>query len=153
MQILNYFLLICFINLCNSFTKQINKKYCPNFISRQCSYKLNMGCDYYIDKDLCIYDFNNEILSRINLEKIKAYFWFFSVLDQDDDGYDIEHAEYIEKTLEPSMEPIAIYSNNTFIKLSFENKYKEMIEDELNIFNKTLNDVNKIIKIENRYKR
>jgi hypothetical protein len=51
------------------------------------------------------------------------------------------------------MKPIVIYSNNTFNKLSFENKYKKIIETEIEIFNKTLNDVYKIIKIENRYER
>ena len=51
------------------------------------------------------------------------------------------------------MKPIIIYSNNTFNKSSFENKYKKIIEDKLDLLNKTLNDVNKIIKIENRYER
>jgi hypothetical protein len=51
------------------------------------------------------------------------------------------------------MKPIVIYSNITFNKLSFENKYKKIIENEINVFNKTLNDVNKVIKIENRYER
>ena len=51
------------------------------------------------------------------------------------------------------MKPIVIYSNNTFNKISSENKYKKIIEDDLKFFNKTLNDVNKIIKIENRYER
>lgn len=46
-----------------------------------------------------------------------------------------------------------LYNNNTFNKLSFENKYKKIIEYELNSYNKTLNDVNKIIKKENRYER
>lgn len=41
------------------------------------------------------------------------------------------------------MKPIVIYSNNTFNKLSFENKYKEMVDIDIKRFNKTLNDVNK----------
>jgi len=48
---------------------------------------------------------------------------------------------------------IVIYSNNTFNKLSFENKYKKIIEDEIKIFNKTLNDVKQILKIEDIYER
>jgi hypothetical protein len=112
-----------------------------------------MGCDYYIDKDLQIYYYDDGEVSYINLEREKSYYWFISTLDEDEDGYDDEFAEYIKQTLEPSMKPIVIYSNNTFHKLSFENKYKQMIECDINRFNKTLNDVEKIIKVENRYQR
>jgi hypothetical protein len=58
MQILNSFLFICFLYLCNSFTL-INKKYSHNM------YKLNMGCDYYVDKDLHIYDHHDIVFSYI----------------------------------------------------------------------------------------
>jgi len=152
MQILNYFLFVCFVNLCNSFTL-INKQITPNFFSRYCRNKLNMGCDYYIDKDLHIYDYNDIEISHINIEHERGYYWFISTLDEDDDVYDAELVEYKKQILEPSMKPIVIYSNNTFNKLSFENKYKKIIDTELKIFNKTLNDVYKIIKIENRYQR
>ena len=152
MQIFNYFLFVCFINLCNSFTL-INKQIRPNFLSRDYRNKLNMGCDYYIDKNLHIYDYNDKEISSINVEHERGYYWFMSVLDEDEDGYDVELAQYIKDTLTPSMKPIVIYSNNTFNKLSFENKYKKIIEDEIKICNKTLNDVKKILKIEDRYER
>jgi hypothetical protein len=152
MQIFNYFLLICFINLSNSFIS-INKKYFTNFHLQNYKNKLNMGCDYYIDKNLYIYDYNNIILSYINLEHERGYYWFYSLLDEDEDGYDKELTSYIKDTLEPSMKPIVIYSNNNFNKLSFQNKYKKLIENDLELVNKTLNDVNKIIKIEKRYER
>jgi hypothetical protein len=112
-----------------------------------------MGCDYYIDKDLHIYDYNDNEISYINLEHERGYYWFSSLFDEDEDGYDAELAKYIETRLEPSMKPIVIYSNNTFHKLSFENKYKKMIEDDIKYFNKTLADVKQILKIENRYER
>ena len=150
MQILNYFLFICFINVCNSFTL-INTKYFPTFLSRDCRHKLNMGCDYYIDKNLELYDYNDTMFSYINLEHERGYYWFSSLLDEDEDGYDTELAQYIKHILEPNMKPIVIYSNNTFNKLSSENKYKKIIEDDLTFFNMTLNDVSKIIKKENRY--
>ena len=150
MYIYNYVLFGWFINLCNSFIlihNQIN----PNFISRYRN-KLNMGCDYYIDKDLHIYDYNNKEISYINVEHERGY-WSISSLDEDEDGYEEEIIQYKNQYLEPSMNPIVIYSNNTFNKLSFENKYKKIIETEIEIFNKTLNDVYKIIKIENRHER
>ena len=152
MTTLNYFLLFCFINLYNSFTL-INIKYYPNFLSQYSKHKLNMGCDYYIDKDLDIYNHNGIIISYINLQHERGYYSFISALDEDEDGYDTEFLQYKEDILKPSMEPIIIYSNNSFNKLSFETKYKKIIENELNLFNKTLNDVSKIIKTENRYKR
>ena len=111
-----------------------------------------MGCDYYVDKDLDMYD-NDIIFSSINLEHKKGYYLFIHLLDKDEEGYDEEFSEYIEEILEPNMKPIVIYSNNTFNKLSFENKYKKIIEDELNVFNKTWNDLSKIIKKEHRYKK
>ena len=107
MQIFNYFLFVCFINLCNSFVKKIT----PNFLSRYCKCKLNMGCDYYIDKNLHIYDYNDNEITHINVEHERGYYWFVSLLDEDEDGYDKEYAEYIKDQLTPSMKPIIIYSN------------------------------------------
>ena len=146
---ISVFLLISFITLCKPFILAY-KKYSPNFISQ---HKLNMGCDYYIDKDLELYDNNNNIFSHINLKHERGYYWFVSVLDEDEDGYHDEYALYIKQRLEPSMKPIVIYSNNSFNKLSFEHKYKEIIDNELKCLNKTWNHVNNIIKIENRYER
>ena len=149
MQFFNYFLFVCFMKLCNSFTL-LNKQLRPTFIR---PVSINMGCDYYIDKDLHIYDYNDKFLSSINLEHERGYYWFISLFDEDEEGYDKELAEYIENKLEPSMKPVVIYSNNTFNKLSSENKYKKIVEDEIKLYNKTWNDVSKILKIENRYKR
>ena len=152
MNVLNYFLLFCFINLCNSFTVLNNKIY-NTFLSQRYKHKINMGCDYYIDKDLYIYYYNDKIFSTINLEHERGYYWFMSILDEDEEGYDTELSQYIKHKLEPSMKPITIYENTTFNKVSFENKYKKIIENELIIRNKTWVDVNKILKIENRYER
>ena len=145
MQILKY-LLFFFINLCNSFS--LNKKNTAIFISRH-NLKLNMGCDYYIDKSLYIYDYQDIILSYINLEKTRGYYWYC----KDEDELDYDYAAYIKEILEPSMEPIIIYINKSFTKLSFEKKYEKQIEYELKICNKTWDDVNKIIKKEERYER
>jgi hypothetical protein len=110
-----------------------------------------MSCDYYIDKNLDVYDYNDTIITIINLEHEKGYYWFMSVLDEDEDGYDSTIMEYKKDKLTPNMKPIIIYSNKAFNKLSFENKYKKIIEDDIKRFNKTLIDINKIIKTENRY--
>ena len=152
MYIQNYLLFFFFINLCNSFSL-INNKNNHKFFSNNFRYKINMGCDYYIDKDLCIYDNDDEMLSYITLEHERGYYWFCSLLDEDEEGYDVELSQYIKNKLEPNMKPIMIYNNNTFHKLLFENKYKKIIENELRILNKTWNNVNKIMKIENRYER
>jgi len=93
------------------------------------------------------------MFSWINLEHEKGYYWFSAAADEDEEGYDTEYTEYIKRKLQPSMKPIVIYSNNTFNKLSFENKYKKTVENELKIVRKTWNDVNKIIKIEDRHER
>lgn len=147
MKILKYLLLFFFINLCNSFSLS-RKKNGDIFISRQ-KLKLNMGCDYYIDKSLYIYDYQDTTLSYINLEKNRGYYWYCK--DEDEPDYDFD--TYRKEILEPSMEPILIYTNNTFTKLSFEKKYEKLIEDELRTINKSWENVNKIIKKEERYER
>ena len=148
---LNYLSFICLIKLCNSFTlfKQLN----PIIYSRQCIYKLNMGCDYYIDKNLNIYDYNNNLLSFINLKHNRGYISYYSIFDEDEDEYNNDILENIKRQLEPDMKPIEIYSNNKFNKVSFEKKYKFLIECELNTWNKKWEDVNIIIKTEERYER
>ena len=107
MLIFNYFLFVCFINLCNSFSL-INKQITPNFFSRYRRNKLNMGCDFYIDKDLHIYDYNDIEISYINVEHERGYYGYISTLDEDEDGYDDKVAQYKNQILEPSMKPIVI---------------------------------------------
>jgi hypothetical protein len=112
-----------------------------------------MGCDYYIEKELQIYYHNETIFSYIILQRDQGYYWFSSALDEDEDGYEREFAEYMKQELEPRMKPILIYENNTFQKSSFERKYTQMIEHDLHLSKKTWTDINKILKIENRYER
>ena len=64
---MSFFFFFYFLNLYNSF---ILKNYVNNRIN-----KIYMGCDYYIDKNLYIYDKSDTVLSYINLEKQKCYFW------------------------------------------------------------------------------
>jgi len=147
MQILKYSFFFFLINLCNSFI--VNKNNNNMILSRYSNLKLNMGCDYYINKSLYIYDFNNKLLSNINLEHSIGYYSYFK--DEDEEDYD--YNEYKKKILKLNMKPIVIYINNTFSKSFFEEKYKKIIDYELNIKNKKWNDINKILKKEERYER
>ena len=151
----NCFLFIYFFYLCDSFflphTYQNYK--INNFrISNNYNKQLNMHCDYYIDKDLVIADHNNVIFSYINLEHDGCYYYFNLLLDEDEDDYPIERDKYIKEALTPGMQPITIYANHAFTKSLFEKKYKQLIENNLFSINKSWNDVNKILKVENRYK-
>ena len=115
-----------------------------------------MGCDYYICKYLEI-KFLYLDSTRIDLERDYGYYNFS--LDEDDPDYDIKYKEYVEETLEPSMEPIIIYEDNEFKSNKLENKYKSLIEEELETYNKNREikkewkDIREIVKNETRYER
>ena len=51
------------------------------------------------------------------------------------------------------MKPIIIYNNNNFNQLSFDIKYRNIIENEINKYNKKWYEVTKVVKIEERYER
>ena len=108
-----------------------------------------MGCDYYICKELTIYYNNNYIC--ITLERQNGYYG--DIYDEDEDDYDIKMKKYIKECLTPKMKPILIYENNSFKNLNLENKYKDLIEREMNKYNVKWNDITKIIKNEYRYER
>ena len=141
MKILQFFLLGWWIHLVQSFRPMGPR------------HTILMGCDYYIEKGLDLYDTANTRITYIQLEREKGYFWFSPSMDEDEDGYADELAEYIKQTLEPAMKPIDIYSNRAFRKPSFEAKYKTLVERELISVRKTLADVSKIVKVESRYER
>lgn len=116
-----------------------------------------MGCDYYIYKILEI-SFHYGICDlHIDLERDYGYYYFS--LDEDDPNYDEKYKEYVEETLQPRMEPIIIYENNEFKTTKLENKYKLLIDEELESYNKNLTmelkkewkDITKIVKKEIRY--
>ena len=148
MQILTYSLFFYFIYLCNSFSLY-KKSYNNMLLTRQSYIKLNMGCDYYIDKSLYIYDNFNRLISKLNLEHSIGYYSYYI----DDDENDFDYEIYSKKILQLTMKPIVIYVNNTFCKPRFEEKYKKLIDYELIENNKEWYDVNKIIKKEDRYER
>ena len=51
------------------------------------------------------------------------------------------------------MKPIIIYIDNNFKNINFENKYKHLIENEINKYNIKWCEITKIIKEENRFER
>jgi hypothetical protein len=114
-----------------------------------------MGCDYYIDKDLHVY-FHDEKMNDyflINLQHERGYFHDYPY-DPDEEDYEQNMNEMIKEQLKPQMKPIVLYTNNTFTKPHFENKYKRFVERKLNEdFYKKWDDVKEIIKVEVRYER
>lgn len=118
-----------------------------------------MGCDYYIVKQLEI-DFHYGIDPLfIELERDRGYFDFSFSLDEDDPDYDAKEAEYIAEMLNPRMLPIIIYEEVEFKSKKLEDKYKVLIDQQLELYNKyhenkkEWKDIRKITKVEHRYER
>lgn len=111
-----------------------------------------MGCDYYICKNLSIYYIDNSFPSFIEINRNSAYFYYPNV-DSDDENYEKINNRYIKEQLKPGKEPIIIYENGVFNSSILEDKYKTMIEQEFKVYNKSWNDVLKIVKEEFRYER
>jgi hypothetical protein len=110
-----------------------------------------MGCDYYIVKMLNIYCDNDDEYLTLEIDNQRGYYHI--IYDEDDDDYEIKVNEYIKECLTPSIQPIIIYDNNNFIKPTFETKYKYIVEQFIKNYGKTLNNIIKIIKVEERYER
>lgn len=118
-----------------------------------------MGCDYLIEKFLQI-NFVNTLSDFTIVLEIDTGYYSFS-LDEDDPTFDEKYKEYVEKTLEPGMEPIIIYEHDQFISKKLENKYQRLIETELASYNnsrslvqrKEWKDIRDIVKKETRYER
>ena len=75
----NSFLFIFFINL-YYLVIPINTLIIKRYIKNCHNYKANIGCDYYIDKDLYVYDYNddgsNEIVVSSNGELLNPMFTY-----------------------------------------------------------------------------
>ena len=109
-----------------------------------------MGCDYYIVKVLNIYYNDNDYL-RVELERERGYFNYY--YDEDEEDYEDKVNKYIKDILTSQMKPIIIYSNNSFNKLSSETKYKIIIQNEINEYDKKWCEITKILKVEERFER
>ena len=115
-----------------------------------------MGCEYYINKYLKM-NFQSIETWYVQIEKNNGYFYFD--LDEDDYEYDEKYKEYVKEILTPRMIPIIIYAQNQFVNSKLENKYKVLLEEELNMHNKSnenkidWKDIIDITKIEKRSER
>lgn len=108
-----------------------------------------MGYDYYIDKNLYIFFINTYQYKLINLDHNRCYFYEIDI-DSDDEDYKKRKEESETEQLMPSMKPILIYEKYTFSKPIFEEKYKDLILQNLPE-NKTWGDIKKIMRKEIRY--
>lgn len=105
-----------------------------------------MGCDFYIYTYLYVY-FENKLSNipiRLNTEK--CYFYV------SENATDQEYEQEVVRQLIPR-EPILIYANNKFENITFEIKYKEIIQKQLKEIDKFWENISIIQIVENRIER
>jgi hypothetical protein len=97
-----------------------------------------MGCDYYIVKLLTVKyldDGDDEHSVNIELDRQRGYFYDDDLKDSDDTD-DETSSEYFdklyEKYLKVTYEPRVLFSNHKWKNINVEEKYDEMIRDEIN---------------------
>jgi len=154
MNCLKFLLLLFSINLHNSlrFFKITN-------INRINITKLFMGCDYYIEQNLCI-TYNDNSCYYINLDKKRGYYSDTDIYDDFIMNTTIENSNLTEMEknkqyhLTPKTTPFTIYNNHAFTNIDVSNKYKSMLEFEMmhNDYN-TWDDIKDIVIVEERYQR
>lgn len=110
-----------------------------------------MGCDYYITKVLQMYYSETEFI-EFETSRERCYF-YYEILDEDDDNYDENLKSYKKSVLTPKSAPIILYINGKFNKPITEEKYKTFVEYEVTHNGKKWSDIIKIIKVEKRFER
>ena len=119
--------------------------------------KLNMGCYYYIEKNLYIYYKDNSIHS-LNIKKDRGYYYDITddmdiYLSLDDPSEQVRQ-RLKEYHLESVEMPCLIYSNGNFTNDDVSEKYKMILEYEMmNNDYRTWDDIKDIVVMEERYKR
>lgn len=98
-----------------------------------------MGCDYYIIKELEIRHVNdddNEIISTLELDRARCYFYNVEDSQDSDDSTDSEsydsrfnrkYAKYLEVTYQPRI----LFQNNKWKSEKVQEKYKDLVRDEI----------------------
>jgi uncharacterized membrane protein YgaE (UPF0421/DUF939 family) len=105
-----------------------------------------MACDFYIYTYLYVYFENKTSNIPILLTNEKCYFYDSDSITEQE--YEIE----IEKQLTPR-DTIQIYSNNKFKNTTYELKYKEIIQKQLNKIDKNWENISIIEIVERRIER
>jgi len=105
-----------------------------------------MGCDFYIYTYLYVYFENKKSNIPIQLTCEKSFFYDSSYISEQ------EYEEGIERQLTPR-NPILIFSNNKFENSTFEIKYKEIIQIQLNKIDKNWENISIIEIVEKRIER
>ena len=145
----HFLLFLFFINVNNSF-KIIN------YIYRKPHNTLFMGCDYYIEKRLCIH-YSDNSSKYININRERGYYSDYNnyIIDPDIENSNLTEWEKIKKYhLMPSSIPVLIYTNNSFTDIYVSNEYKEILEHEMIYYGgKTWDHIKNIEILEKRYER
>jgi hypothetical protein len=115
-----------------------------------------MGCDYYIENNLCIF-YNDNTSNSINLNRERGYYsdydnFIMSIRDKSNNMSEWEKMKLYHLT--PQAIPFLIYSNHSFNNEYLSTQYKDIIEFEMiNNDYKTWDDIKNIIILEERYAR
>lgn len=125
-----------------------------NYVNNKLPNTLCMGCDYYIEHQICIH-YNNNDYHCINLRRDKGYFSDLQndfVINMDIENSNLTEWEKIKQYhLTPRAIPFTIYKNNKFVDIYVSDMYKEILESEMVIHR--WGDVKEIVVVEKRYKR
>jgi hypothetical protein len=115
-----------------------------------------MICDYYyIAKVLRIYysdEKENGSYGDIELEKERCSTkWIHDLYDEDSDDYEEKIKRSIQDILLFTMKPILVYMDGDFLKPILETKYKNTLEEKVELDGKKWSDIKKVVKMEMRY--
>ena len=132
-------LLLFSINLYHSFK-------ITSYVNSQYHNKLFMGCDYYIEKRLCIF-YNDKSCYCMNLKTERGYY-----MNINTQSSNLTEWEKIQKYHLTPKDPLIIYTNRSYINEYVEKKYQPMVEFEM-IHNIDQNwcDIKDIVVYEERY--
>lgn len=114
---------------------------------------LFMGCDYYIEKRLCVI-FNDNSCDCVNLSKERGYYDDFN-MDINSENINFTEWQKIQKYhLTPNESPFIIYTNHSYVDGFVANRYEAMVEYFVRLFIcKNMGDIKDIVIYEERYER
>jgi hypothetical protein len=116
-----------------------------------------MGCDYYVEHNLCIH-YNDNTSNCINLKRDRCYYYdnydSYIINTQKQDVTLSEWQKLKKYHLTPRTVPTIIYTNHSFANIYVSNQYKELLEYEMiNNDYKTWDDIKDIVIVEERFER